>query len=446
MTLARPAWLYLAYAATLTFGMAISGLFFNLLLAARGYGEATLWLPVVGERSLLGLMNSLPVLAAGLSSLPLWWLVGRLGPRVALLLGALLAAASLLGVALLRTPLPALAAACLGGPAAVLFQVSAAPLMMRLSGPHARDLLFSINAGANIGVGGLGSLAGGLIAGALADRLGLAPQSEAAYSATFIVAAGIVLLALAPLLLLRESDALQPALPDQGPTTNDQPQATDASTAWPRAAVPADDTALTDSGKPWPRLLAALGHWSMVLRQTARYLVSPLLISCGAALLIPYLSLYFRLRYGAPDAALGLIFALIGVSTGAATLLAPLLSARLGKMGSVVLTQALAIPCLLLLGWAPLLWLAVPIAVARGALMNMASPLYDAHAMEQTAEPLRPLVIGLINGAFAAGYVVGPTISAEVQRAYGFAPLFVATATCYALAALANYWLFVRPR
>lgn len=182
------------------------------------------------------------------------------------------------------------------------------------------------------------------------------------------------------------------------------------------------------------------------LRQTARYLVSPLLISCGAALLIPYLSLYFRQRYGAPDAALGLIFALIGVATGAATLLAPLLSARLGKMGSVVLTQALAIPCLLLLGWAPLLWLAVPIAVARGALMNMAAPLYDAHAMERTAEPLRPLVIGLINGAFAAGYVVGPTISAEVQQAYGFAPLFVATAACYALAALANYWLFVRPR
>jgi len=175
-------------------------------------------------------------------------------------------------------------------------------------------------------------------------------------------------------------------------------------------------------------------------------MLSPLLISCGASLLIPYLNLYFRQRYGAPDAALGLIFAAVGVATGVATLAAPLLSRRLGKMGSVLLTQSLAIPCLLLLGLAPTLWLAAGIALTRGALMNMAAPLYDAYAMERTPEPARPIVIGLINGAFAAGYVIGPTVSAEVQRSYGFAPLFGATAALYGCAALANYLLFVRRR
>jgi hypothetical protein len=39
-----------------------------------------------------------------------------------------------------------------------------------------------------------------------------------------------------------------------------------------------------------------------------------------------------------------------------------------------------------------------------------------------------------------------PLISTRVQQDYGFAPLFVATAICYALATLANYWLFLRPR
>jgi predicted MFS family arabinose efflux permease len=175
-------------------------------------------------------------------------------------------------------------------------------------------------------------------------------------------------------------------------------------------------------------------------------MVSPLLISCGAALLIPFLNLYFRGRFGAPDATLGLIFAAIGVATGAATLAAPLLSRRLGKMGSVVLTQTLAIPCLLLLGLAPTLWLAAGVALVRGSLMNMASPLYDAYAMERSPEAARPIVIGLINGAFAAGYVVGPTVSAQVQRSYGFGPLFVATAAFYACAALANWLIFLRPR
>jgi hypothetical protein len=53
-------------------------------------------------------------------------------------------------------------------------------------------------------------------------------------------------------------------------------------------------------------------------------------------------------------------------------------------------------------------------------------------------------VIGLINGANTAGYLVAPAISTWVQARYGFGPLFVATAICYALAALANYWFFVR--
>ncbi|RRR71297.1 MAG: MFS transporter, partial [Candidatus Viridilinea halotolerans] len=187
--------------------------------------------------------------------------------------------------------------------------------------------------------------------------------------------------------------------------------------------------------------LRQLLYWS---RYAIPFVFSPLFISCGAALLIPFLNIYFRQRFDAPDAALGLIFAAIGVATGAATLLAPWLAHHLGYMGSVVVTQALAIPCLLLLAAASNLWLAAGIALVRGALMNMASPLYEAYAMERTPEAARPLVIGLINGAFSLGYIVGPSISAQVQRDYGFGPLFAATAILYACGAAVNYMLFVK--
>jgi hypothetical protein len=53
-------------------------------------------------------------------------------------------------------------------------------------------------------------------------------------------------------------------------------------------------------------------------------------------------------------------------------------------------------------------------------------------------------VIGLINGANTAGYLIAPAISTWVQARYGFGPLFMVTAVCYTLAALANYWFFVR--
>jgi MFS family permease len=407
--LTRPARLYLLHAAILTLGISTSEIFFNLALVALGYDQQTIRLPLLGELSLLGVLNSLPVLAAALSGLPIWWLVGRAGLRASLLIAAVLSAISLLSVALWPEPLPLMLGTALGGPASVLFLVSAAPLMMRASGPQSRDMLFSLSAGIGIGVAGLGSLVGGLLPGLAAQLLGLAPQSAAAYRATFAVAAGVVLASTVPLLVLRVPDAVGEA----------------AAGASPRAA----DLLRAFMAAPWA---------------TLRFLVSPLLISCGAALLIPYLGLYFRLRYDAPDALLGLIFAIIGVATGVATLLAPRLSARFGKPGSVVLTQTLAIPCLLLLGLAPALWAAATVAVVRGALMNMASPLYQAHAMEQTPESARPAVIGLIGGAYSAGYIIGPTISAEVQRFYGFPPLFAATAACYGMAALANYLIFIR--
>lgn len=411
--LSGPARLYLVHTALLTFGLAVSSLFFNLLLVELGYDRQRVPLPIVGELSLLGILNSLPVLIAALSSVPLWWLVGRVGPRPALVAGALLHAASLLGAALWPAPATLLAAVALGGPASVLFQVSAAPYMMRHSGPAERDLLFSLSAGLNIAIAGLGSLAGGFLPGLLAGRFDLAPQSAAAYRATFLVAAAIAALAALPLLVRR------------GP---------------PDAAAPGGGPAGDRRGGP------DLGELLRSVGAALPFMVSPLLISCGAALLIPFLNLYFRQRFGAPDEALGAIFAAIGIATGAATLLAPLLSRRLGKPASVVLTQALAIPCLLLLGLAPSLWLAGLVALVRGALMNMAAPLYDAYAMEQSPERARPIVIGLINGAFSAGYIVGPNLSAQVQQSYGFAPLFVATAAFYACAALANYLLFIRGR
>jgi predicted MFS family arabinose efflux permease len=188
---------------------------------------------------------------------------------------------------------------------------------------------------------------------------------------------------------------------------------------------------------PW-RLLAR--HPGPLLR----LLTPPFLISWGAALLIPYLNLFFKERFAVSDQVLGQIFAALGVATGLAALAGPVISSRIGKIGTVALTQALSIPFLLMLGFVPVLYVAVGAALMRAALFNAGSPLYDAFAMERTEEHARPLVIGLINGAYSAGYLVAPQISTYVQERYGFGPLFVVTTICYSLAALANYWLFIR--
>jgi MFS family permease len=187
--------------------------------------------------------------------------------------------------------------------------------------------------------------------------------------------------------------------------------------------------------------------WRELARHPApllKLLASPALISVGAALLIPYLNLFFKQRFVVSDPALGAIFAALGITTGVAALAGPALSARIGKIRTVVVSQALSLPFLAALGLAPELGLAVGAALARAALFNMGSPLYDAFAMERTDEAARPAVIGLINGAYSLGYAVAPLISTRIQQYYGFGPLFTITIVCYALAVFAKYWFFVR--
>ncbi|NJM07948.1 MFS transporter [Candidatus Gracilibacteria bacterium] len=400
--------LFFLHVGLLTTGSAIIALLYNLALVAFGLATTTLILPLLGPVPLLGALTSLPVLSATLSSVPLWLLVTRWGERASLLLATLLQVLALLPLLLRPEPGFLLAGAALSGPASVLFQVSVAPLLMRQSNAKNRDHLFSLNAALVIGVSGMATLIGGFMPNWLAQWFGLPLGSPASYQATFTGATLLIAIAIVPLLLMREVGVQNAARKSTRSTTAILPVAV-------RELLP-----------------------------LLRFVISPLVISCGAALFIPYLNLYFAQRFNASDATVGIVLALISIATGAATLLAPRLAARMGKMPAVVLTQALAVPCLILLGSAPALGTALLFAVLRGTLMNMAAPLYDAYTMEQTPPALRPTLAGLVNGAFNVGYIVGPTFSVIIQQRYGFGPIFFLTAICYSFATAINYFLFVR--
>jgi predicted MFS family arabinose efflux permease len=417
---------YLLHAALLTGALGIGALFYNLTIDALGY-----------ERIFLGRLETTSRLVALLLLLPLWWLVHRIGLRQALLLSAGLQAASMLTVALWPAAAPLLLASAATGPAAVLFQVSAAPLMMAHSGSAERDTLFSLNAALNIGVAGVSKWLGGMLPALLASWLDVTTNSALAYRATFGVVGLLLVVAILPLLLIPRRAPEQPDSERTPVTELDEPPAT------------APRTGLAEA---FARLLAPLARrmpepWRSVLSEPLALLLlllPPLVISFGAALLIPYLNIFFAERYAAGNSDLGLIFALSDLAAGLAMLAAPLLAGRLGKIGAIALTQLLSIPFLLLVGFAPGLPVAGAALVLRSGLFNLGVPLYDAFAMERSRPAVRPVAIGLVNGAYAAGYLVAPTISTSVQQGVGFAPLFIATTCCYGAAALLMLALFRR--
>lgn len=401
--------LYLLHTALLTTSLAIVGLFFNFTILALGF-----------PLNFLGLINTVSFVTSAALGLPLLWILAYLPLRLALASGALVQGLGVLLIAVCPSSATILIASALLGAGSVLFEMSAAPFMMKHSTAESRDRLFSTNTAIRISLAGVGSLLAGPLPAILARWWAVAPQSAAAYRGTFVLAAAGILVAIVPLLLIRPHTAFQ------------------------RTKLTPAQRVLSEERSAAPSV-----SWRALIQHPTplfKLLLSPALISIGAALLIPYLNLFFQQRFRVPDTMLGLIFAGLGICTGIAALLAPRLSARVGQMATIVLTEVLAIPFLMLLGVAPALGIAVGAALVRAALFNMGAPLYDAFTMEHTSEAARPTVMALMSAAYSVGYLWGPLLSTYIQAHYGFAPLFMTTTTCYIAAVGIKYWFFLYPR
>jgi predicted MFS family arabinose efflux permease len=140
---------------------------------------------------------------------------------------------------------------------------------------------------------------------------------------------------------------------------------------------------------------------------------------------------------------LGMLFSLSSLLIGIGSVIGPRLTTHLnGKIRTVVVTQFASLVFLLIAGFTPSLLLAGIGFLMRAALMNMAAPLYSAFCMEQTPERDQGMVNSVLTISWFLGWAVGPYISGLVQVAYGFAPLFIATAVLYLTAIVTTWVLF----
>jgi predicted MFS family arabinose efflux permease len=187
--------------------------------------------------------------------------------------------------------------------------------------------------------------------------------------------------------------------------------------------------------------------WNIIFRPLTLKLAIPnLVIGFGAAILVPYFNVFFAERHQMSDAALGTLFSVGSLITGIGCIIGPRFVGNLGgKIRAVVVGQAASLGFLLLIGFSPWAWLAAIGFLARGALMNMVAPLFDAFALEQTHETEHGAVNSIRNLAWNLGWAVGPYISGVVQQRWGFSPLFISTAVLYGVA-ISLTWIFFKPK
>jgi MFS family permease len=409
----RNARLYLLNSVLVGLSFSVFSLFFNLYILARGY-----------PKDFLGLLSSLPSAVALLAAVPLGMLSDQIGRRKAMVWGTLGAIIAIVVIALGASPAVLVAAVIAQGLGNELYNVSSAPFMMENSSEQERTTLFSASFGFSTLAGFVGSLVGGQLPHLMSGAFALTPDSAQAYGAALLGSPALNILAMLPLIWMRESP--RPAWNPSWVLPNPRLMALAVEGAWRRT-----------------RVAPVLAWRGLRYRQLIVKLLLPnAIISFGAALLIPYMNVFFRERHHVPDGTLGLIFALSSVVTGVATLAAPLLANRWGKVRSVALAQAASLPFLLTIGFAPWLPLAVGAFWLRGALMNLGGPLYNAFMMEQVAEGERATVNAFASVTWNLGWAVCPYLSGVIQEHWGFSPLFVTTSALYGLAAVLTYHFF----
>ena len=413
----RDAWIFLLGT---VFAAGAIGLFwinFNLYLASLGVDAAT-----------IGLIATAGALAGALSALPASILSDRFGRRAVMIAGSLLGSMAL-GALLLSESVGLIFGL------AIVYNVGqqarfvvANPFMTEHSRPERRNELFALQFAIVNGTQVVAALGGGLLAAAVVGG-GVAADSPDAHRVLLLLMFGLMAASAVTAFMLRDDRRVHS-----------------------RVTVP------EPSAEPGVSRLAGVGVRTRLHRLGihigdpglfARIVLPGFIISLGAGQVLPFLNLYIVGRFGLDLSQTNVIFALTAFGTMVAILIQPLLARRYGRIGSVVLVQAASIPFLVVLGFAPLIWLVVIAMTVRNALMNASNPIFNAFAMDRVRSTERATLSAAMTLLWSAGWAIGGVYYSIVQGALGFDLgynlNFITIVVLYSLAT-SLYWIwFGRP-
>lgn len=370
--------------------MGVFRLLFNFYVLSLGYDEAV-----------LGNLITTNQMTALLLALPMGYLVDRFGRKKALITRSLLLAGSVFGVALSPNLYVFFAMNVVFGIVQSLSAVATAPFLMENSGEEERTYLFSFTSGLQMGSIFVGNWLGGYLPTWMGNLRGFDPTSTAAYGGSLLAISFVAIVGFIPLLFIK---------PVQAKGRKDK------------------NFSPVEFARDHPKLLGKI-------------LIPTLFISIGAGLFIPFMNVFFRVVHGQSDQVIGTLFAWGSLAMGIGLMIAPPIADRLGKIQLVMVTQGLAIPFMILLGFSPLFGFSAVAYFIRMALMNMSNPIYQTFIMEQVDSTSRATVASLYSMVWSFGRAFSPSISGWLQVAYGFDPVFGGAIVLYAIA-ITLYWAF----
>jgi len=386
--------LYLTNAVVAGAAMGVFRLLFNFFVLSLGFDQA-----------LLGNLTTTSSLTALLVALPMGYLADFLGRKRSLVVGTSGVMLAVLMMVLFPSVPMFIGMNIILGFAQSLAGVTMGPFLMENSSEKERVYLFSFSSGLATASGFVGNWVGGYLPTWMGAVAGVSATSTQAYTWALIIVSAAMIFAILPLTLMR---------------------------------MPKLATAQRS-------VFAPIAYFRQHPATLGKLILPMLVTAIGAGLIMPFMNVFFRQVHHQSDGAIGSMFAFGSLAMGLGLMIAPPLADRYGKIQLVVVTQALSIPFLVLLGYSPWFGAAALAYYIRLALMNMSGPVYQTFVMEHVDPSARATVASLVSMAGSFGWAFSPTISGWIQVRYGWGPAFAGTILLYVLSVYL-YWLYFYPR
>jgi len=343
-------------------------------------------------------------IATGIVALPAGLFCERFGPKKAILVSLTSSLLSLPLIILLE-PSILLITSFVSGLIGTIGWVAGAPFMMENSEKEERTYLFSLSWALMMIMGVVGGFAGGVMPDAFNAYFGLPTGAETGsplgFRITLLISIVLALVSAIPIFLIREKKVER------------------------------------------QKTLTLLSLKNIKSPGTIiKFMIPVGLVGFGAGFIVPLFNLFFKLKLAATTEQVGIISAIGSITLGVGTLIAPVLSNKIGKVKSVAFCEFLSIPFIMLITVAPNLALAAAAYAVRGTLMNMAGPISTTLQMELVSETERATTSGFMVMADNIPRAVTASVSGEMMTGSDFFTPFLGTTLTYIVASTSFYLFF----
>lgn len=400
-------------------GVSLYWIDFNLYLTSLG-------LPT----SFLGIVAAAGSAASALAAFPASVASDRIGRRPVLIAGLCIAVLATLGLIFTTAPAAILLLAVGIAVGNQAFSVVTIPFLTEHSSRRNRGHLFSAQYAVQTSTSVGAALVGAAVAAIASAAFGLKAGDPGVYRILLVLMAVFGVAGLLALLRLRDD---RPRM-RRGRSPEGRP-----ADAWEGEPI-----AQRDDRRPRPLTRVGIVVHDRTL--FVKLLLPGFLTALGAGQVIPFLNVYIQGKFGLSLTSLNLVFAISALGTTLAILLQPVLARRVGKVGSVVVVQAVSIPFILVLGFSPVLWTVILALTVRNSLMNAGSPMVTAFAQEQVRRDERATLAAAQSLLWSLGWVIAGLWYAGLQAALGFEAgytvNFITIITLYSVATILYWWWF----